>query len=158
MSGSPATLPDVTPGGMGHESDPVKDPLRSLDLVLRDLRAGAGGLSSREAARRLVVYGPNELERRKGRSWPRELGRQLTHPLALLLWGAAALALASGSNVVAVAVVIVILLNAGLAFVQEQQAEQSVEALRRYCRSRRPSSATGRVPSSMPDSSCPATC
>ena len=61
-----------------------------------------------------------------------ELGRQLTHPLALLLWGAAALALVSGSNVVAVAVVIVILLNAGLAFVQEQQAEQSVEALRRY--------------------------
>jgi calcium-translocating P-type ATPase len=111
---------------------PARDPRRSLDLVERDLATGAAGLSSREAARRLVVYGPNVLERRAGRGWPRELLRQFTHPLALLLFGAAALALASGSDVVAVAVLIVILLNAILAFVQEQQAEQSVEALRRY--------------------------
>ena len=110
----------------------VQDPQRALDLVERDLGSGPDGLSSREAARRLVVQGPNELERRTTRSWPRDLGRQLTHPLALLLWGAAALALASGSVVVAIAVLIVILLNAILAFVQEQQAEQSVEALQRY--------------------------
>ena len=77
------------------------------------------------------MYGPNELERRGGPTWPRALGRQFTHPLALLLWGATALAFASGADVVGIAVVIVILLNAVLAFVQEQQAERSVEALRR---------------------------
>ena len=51
------------------------------------------GLSGREAARRLVVYGPNELTRRGGRRWPRELLAQFTHPLALLLVVAAVLAL-----------------------------------------------------------------
>lgn len=48
-------------------------------------------------------------------------------PLALLLWLAAALAGVSGSTVFAVAIVAVIVLNAGLAFVQEQQAERAVE-------------------------------
>jgi magnesium-transporting ATPase (P-type) len=109
-----------------------RDPRRALDVVERELATSERGLSSREAARRLVVFGPNRLERRASRTWPRDLAHQFTHPLALLLWGAAALALASGNVVVAIAVLIVILLNAILAFVQEQQAEQSVEALRRY--------------------------
>jgi calcium-translocating P-type ATPase len=132
MSGDTTTLRDAAAHDAGAEASPAIDPRRSLGLVLRDLGSGAEGLSSREAARRLVVHGSNELERRGSRSWPRELRRQFTHPLALLLWGAAVLALASGSDVVAIAVIIVILLNAGLAFIQEQQAEQSVEALRRY--------------------------
>ena len=90
------------------------------------------GLSSLEAARRLLASGPNELAQRGGTPWPRVLARQLTHPLALLLWGAAALAFVSGSTVVAIAVVIVIALNAALAFAQEQQAGKAVEALSRY--------------------------
>ncbi len=64
--------------------------------------------------------------------WPAELGRQLTHPLALLLWVAAALSFAVGSTTVAVAVLLVILLNATFAFVQELQAEKAVEALAGY--------------------------
>ncbi|MFE1310776.1 cation-transporting P-type ATPase, partial [Streptomyces sp. NPDC058755] len=46
------------------------DPEERLDLLLRDLRSTRRGLSSREAARRLVRYGPNELRRRGGRRWP----------------------------------------------------------------------------------------
>jgi calcium-translocating P-type ATPase len=108
------------------------DPRGPLELLERDLGSGHGGLSQREAARRLVAFGPNELERRGRPAWPFELARQFTHPLALLLWGAAALAAASGSEVVAAAVVVVIALNAILAFAQEQHAEHAVEALRRY--------------------------
>ena len=108
------------------------DPEEALERLLRDLRASREGLSSREAERRLLVYGPNELVRRGGRRWPRELARQIVHPLALLLWAAAALALAAGIAPVAIAIVIVILLNAAFAFVQEQQAERAVEALREY--------------------------
>jgi magnesium-transporting ATPase (P-type) len=74
------------------------------------------GLSSLEAEHRLLTSGPNELVERGGTPWPRALARQLTHPLALLLWGAAALAFVSGSTVVAIAVFIVIALNAALAF------------------------------------------
>lgn len=90
------------------------------------------GLSSREAARRLQVYGPNELPAAAGRHWLRSLIRQFTHPLALLLWVAAVLAAVSKSPVLAAAIVGVIILNAVLAFVQEQHAARAVEALSAY--------------------------
>ncbi|WP_405540286.1 cation-translocating P-type ATPase [Streptomyces antimycoticus] len=108
------------------------NPEEAAELLLRDLRSSRRGLSSAEARRHLVQYGRNELERRHGRRWPRELARQLTHPLALLLWLAAALLFAVGSHVVAAAVVLIILLNAGFAFIQEVQAERAVEALAQY--------------------------
>ncbi len=108
------------------------DPRERVELLLRDLRGSLSGLSSREAARRLVHYGPNELRRHGGRRWPRELARQFTHPLALLLWVASALAGIAGIVAVAVAIVIVIVLNAAFAFVQEIQAEKAVEALAAY--------------------------
>ncbi|OHV32284.1 cation-translocating P-type ATPase [Pseudofrankia sp. EUN1h] len=113
----------------GPDPVAVTDPREPLALLLRDLRAGRGGLSEREAARRLVSAGPNELSRRRGRTWPREIARQLIHPLALLLWLAAVLAAVSGSAALAVAIVVVVLLNAAVAFVQEQHAEKAVEAL-----------------------------
>ncbi|MFC9407383.1 HAD-IC family P-type ATPase [[Kitasatospora] papulosa] len=108
------------------------DPEEASELLLRDLHSSAKGLSSAEAQRRLTQYGPNELRRQGGRQWPGELGRQLSHPLALLLWLAAVLLLVVGSDVVAVAVVLIIVLNAAFAFVQERQAERAVEALAQF--------------------------
>jgi calcium-translocating P-type ATPase len=112
-----------------READEPREPIA---LLLRHLETGLDGLSEREAARRLVQYGPNELVRRPGRRWPREVAKQLTHPLALLLWAAAALAFGAGSPVLGEAIIAVVLLNAAFAFAQERQAERAVEALRRY--------------------------
>jgi calcium-translocating P-type ATPase len=125
------SAPSSTGRPAAGEDGPVgaADPREPLTLLLRDLRTGRGGLSEREAARRLVSSGPNELSRRRGRTWPREIARQLVHPLALLLWLAAVLAAASDSVALAIAIVIVVLLNAAVAFVQEQHAEKAVEAL-----------------------------
>nr|WP_244187406.1 cation-transporting P-type ATPase [Mycobacterium gastri] len=96
------------------------------------MRFDAHGLSSREAARRLQVYGPNELPT-AGRSRRLiALLRQFTHPLALLLWLAAGLAMVSGSVVLGLAILAVIVLNALLAFFQEEHAEHAVEALNAY--------------------------
>ncbi|MEU7909224.1 cation-transporting P-type ATPase [Actinoplanes sp. NPDC049118] len=111
--------------------DPVDERRPPLQLF-RDLRTTADGLGAREAARRLTVYGPNELARRGGRRWPRELLAQFTQPLAVLLMIAAVLAWLGGTPPLAVAVVAVILLNAGFAFAQEMQAERAVEALAAY--------------------------
>jgi calcium-translocating P-type ATPase len=104
----------------------VREPLAAL---FRDLRTSPAGLSSREAAHRLVAYGPNQLSRRTRRRWPGELLSQFTQPLAVLLAVAAVLAWAGGTVPLAVAIVAVILLNAGFAFAQEMQAERAVEAL-----------------------------
>ena len=108
------------------------DATEPVGRLLRDLRTSRSGLPGREAARRLVAYGPNELRRRGGRHVWRELGGQFTHPLALLLWAAAGLSWLAGIAAVAVAILIVIVLNAVFAFVQELQAERAVEALQAY--------------------------
>jgi len=108
------------------------DPRSPVAVLMRRLRARPDGLDDREASRRLLAHGPNELRRRARRSWGRELLRQFTHPLALLLLLAAVLAAATRSVAVAIAIVAVILLNAALAFVQERQAERAVELLSRY--------------------------
>jgi magnesium-transporting ATPase (P-type) len=108
------------------------DPREDLKLLFRDLRSSVRGLSEREAARRLVAYGPNELTLRAGHRWPRELLAQFTHPLALLLAAATGLAAVSGSLPLAVAIAAVIVLNAVFAFWQELHAEHAVEALAAY--------------------------
>ena len=108
------------------------EPTEQVELLMRDLRSSPQGLSETEAERRLLQYGPNELRRRGGTKWPAELARQLTHPLALLLWLAAALSFAVGSTTVAIAVLLVIALNAVFALIQEMQAERAVEALAQF--------------------------
>jgi calcium-translocating P-type ATPase len=113
-------------------ADGSTDPREPLNLLFRDLRTSESGLSGREAQRRLLVYGPNELPRSSGRRWPGELLKQVTHPLALVLVVAAVLAWLTGTPVLAAAIVAVIVLNAGFAFVQELQAERAVEALAAY--------------------------
>ena len=112
--------------------DSAPDPTEAVELLLRHLKSTSEGLSSREAQRRLVQFGPNQLVRRGGRRWPRELARQFTHPLALLLVAAAVLAWVAGIVAVALAIVVVIVINAAFAFIQEMQAERAVEALAQF--------------------------
>ncbi|MGC1800047.1 MAG: cation-transporting P-type ATPase [Solirubrobacterales bacterium] len=112
--------------------EPQVNPEERLDLLLQHLGTRTTGLGRRQAERRLQQYGPNEIRRREERSRLRDLGRQFTHPLALLLWAAAALAWIAGIVPVAIAIVVLIFLNAIFAFVQEEQAEKAVEALAAY--------------------------
>ena len=96
------------------------------------------GLSSQEVARRQAQFGPNELQEKDGvRPW-RLLLHQFTEPLVLVLIAAALL-----SGLVwsfdgheplpyeTIVILSIVLLNAGLGFFQEYQAEQAVAALKR---------------------------
>ena len=79
----PTDLVDTAPAiGTDHarpdgapDNGEVVDERRPVVELFRDLRTSRAGLSEREAARRLVVYGRNELTRRTGRHWPRDLLR-----------------------------------------------------------------------------------
>jgi len=78
----------------GHSStrtDADPDPQEGIDRLYRRLAARPDGLSPREAERRLIQYGPNPVQRSGGSRWGMDLVGQLIHPLALLLWLAAAL-------------------------------------------------------------------
>lgn len=118
-----------SPAPMGLNG-PGLDPEENTRRLLVDLRTQLGGLDEREAARRLQQVGPNEIRRVSGPRWWRSLLDQLIHPLALLLWAAAALSLITGVIALAAAIVVVIVLNAAFAFFQERQAEHATEALR----------------------------
>ena len=76
--------------------------------------AEGSGLSSAEAARRLVTEGPNALPAPRRRSAARRLAEQVVHMFALMLWVAAGLAILAGLPQLGVAIVAVILLNAVL--------------------------------------------
>ncbi len=121
-----------TNGATAIARDPPADAREDPAQLFLELRSSPEGLSGREAARRLEAYGPNELERRGGPTWPRQVLAQLIHPLALLLWLAAALAFAAGTPILGEAIIAVVLLNAAFAFAQERQAERAIEALRTY--------------------------
>ncbi len=131
---APGREPAMTETTAGQDLVPevAPDPLEPLPLLRRELHTGPLGLSSREAERRLAVYGANEVRRTTRTSILRELLRQLVHPLALLLWAAAALAFIADIDVLGWAIVAVVLVNAAFALVQEQQAEKAVETLARY--------------------------
>jgi len=88
------------------------------------------GLSSAEAGRRLAHDGPNELPQPRAPSRARQLLRQFTHLLALLLWAAAGLALLAGLPPLSAAIVVVVVLNAVFAFAQEHRADRAAERLR----------------------------
>ena len=118
--------------GEADTSPGVVDPTEPARRLLRDLRADGRGLSGREAGRRLEVVGPNELPRRPAEPWWRELVRQVSHPLALLLWAAGILAFVAGTPTLGWAIFAVIALNALFAFAQERQAVRAVDALRAY--------------------------
>ncbi|HEY7433252.1 MAG TPA: cation-transporting P-type ATPase, partial [Streptosporangiaceae bacterium] len=125
-------MPSVPAVPGGADTSPGIDPTEPGRRLLRDLRAAGRGLSGREAGRRREVVGPNELPRRPAEPWWRELVRQVSHPLALLLWAAGVLAFVAGTPTLGWAIFAVIALNALFAFAQERQAVRVVEALRAY--------------------------
>jgi Ca2+-transporting ATPase len=97
-------------------------------------RLGSGpdsGLTADEAARRLVIHGPNEIREQAGRSaWRMFLG-QFTDFMILLLIVAAAISGFVGEPEDAIAILAIVILNAVIGFVQEYRAERALQALKK---------------------------
>jgi sodium/potassium-transporting ATPase subunit alpha len=106
--------------------------------VLKRLETTESGLTTDEAIRRFIEFGPNVLAEADGYSVLRGLSRQFTHFLAILLLIAAGLAFTAelmkpgeGMATLGWAILGVIVINAVFAFLQEYKAERAVQALRR---------------------------
>jgi len=88
------------------------------------------GLTSGDAARRLVEHGPNELARAESTSAVVVMAHQFKGALIWLLLGACAISAALGEGADAIAIGAILVLNALVGFIQEYRAERSVMALR----------------------------
>jgi calcium-translocating P-type ATPase len=93
-------------------------------------RTTALGLTSTEAAARLASDGANVLPPPPRPSLVKELGAQLFHFFAVMLWGAGALALVAGMEPLGIAIFAVIVVNGTFAWAQEARAERAAERLR----------------------------
>lgn len=99
------------------------------DDVFAELSSGPEGLSSAEAARRLVEAGPNELSFAGATPWWLVLVRQFISPLIGILLVAALVTLVQQHWVDSAAIFLVLTINAALGFFQERKAEADVRAL-----------------------------
>lgn len=129
----------------GLSNDPVEahpnDPeLARLDVrellslpaneLLARLGTSSSGLSSQEAERRLGIFGPNELVRRKRRVVILEFLSHFRSPLLMILMLAGLVSGLLGETKNAAIIFSIILLSAILDFYQESMAERAAEKLR----------------------------
>jgi sodium/potassium-transporting ATPase subunit alpha len=122
----------------GSRSRSLKIHTLTIDEALHSLGSHEAGLSHLEAERRLVEFGPNEVEAfRETPLWSRLL-REFTHFFAFILWVAAALAFfadwkdpGSGMGQLGFAILGVILINGIFSFWQEHRAEKAIHELQK---------------------------
>ena len=111
--------------------------LQTADEALSAAGVDPGtGLSSVEAASRLVSHGPNELRSRPREAAWRRFLKQFADPLVYLLFGAMVISLAAwflegagGLPIDVVVILLIVLANAVIGFVQENRAADAFAAL-----------------------------
>ena len=95
-------------------------------LTSNQIRAG---LSTAEAERRLLQYGPNVVGKRQKLSAARLLLKQFESALIYLLLIAAALSFVLSDLYDGLVIVVILLINTGLGFLQEYKSGKAVEKL-----------------------------
>jgi calcium-translocating P-type ATPase len=110
------------------DDDTGETPLAGDELFAL-LASGGGGLPRAEAARRLELCGPNQLERVRRRSLVGRLLEQFVSFFAVLLWVGGGFAFLAGMPELGWAIFAVIVVNGVFSFFQEYRAERAVEAL-----------------------------
>jgi len=120
----------------------------SCDEVLSRLGSSPNGLSSDEAARRLLQFGANTFGTHQVRP-SAVLVRQIRNPILLLLLAAALVSGLTGGGTNAVIIAVIVALSIGLGFFNEYRAEMAMAALRAQIRQEaevRRDGQTSRVP------------
>ena len=111
---------------------------RSLDEVFASLNADPRGMSSDEASKRLIEFGPNIIAQGKRISPLKLFFKQFTDLLVLVLIAAAIVTMILAiveknyeEFIDVAAIILVVALNASLGFYQEYSAEKAISALTR---------------------------
>ncbi|MDD2709006.1 MAG: HAD-IC family P-type ATPase [Verrucomicrobiae bacterium] len=97
--------------------------------VLARLETSSEGLSSEEAARRLIAHGPNCMPRQAEESWVALVWRQIHNPISWLLVASGILAVLLGKTGDSLVVFGAVGLNALIGVLQEKRAGKAIAAL-----------------------------
>lgn len=116
------------------------------DALLRELSTSqASGLTEEEAASRSQRYGPNALAEAKRKSTLQRFLDQFREFLVILLLVAAVVSAAFREFGDAIAILVIVVINAVLGVVQENKAENALEALKRMTNPKARALRSGRV-------------
>ena len=116
-----------------QQTDPDRPPIWhtvSVADTLAHLATASLGLSSGEAARRVQVYGPNELTSLTRESAWRTFAAQFKNALIVILLFATVISGFLGHTLEAVVITVIVLFAVLLGFFQEYRASRALEALR----------------------------
>lgn len=105
--------------------------LYSINEIIYKLETSFSGLTPEEAKNRLVIFGPNEIEKHEKLSPLKIFLSQFTNLLILILIVATGIALYIGEDIEAIAILMIIILAGFLGFFQEYHAEKSIDSLRK---------------------------
>lgn len=103
----------------------------SVQETLKALGTSEEGLTDAEAARRLQLYGPNNLRQKKAKSVWHMIWEQLTDVMVLILIVASVVSMIFSEWAEAIVILVVIALNATVGVIQEKKAANALEALRK---------------------------
>jgi Mg2+-importing ATPase len=101
-----------------------------IDALLAAMHSGREGLTAREAARRLRLYGRNELKAHKPLSAIGIMAEQVRSPLLLILIFAAVVSAITAEWTDAVIVLVIVVATVGIGYVREYGAAAAAAALR----------------------------
>ena len=114
--------------------------------VIEELRSSAAaGLTEEEAASRLGTYGPNALAEGKRKTLVARLLEQFKGFLVILLLVSAAVSAAFREFGDAAAILVIVIINAVLSVIQENKAENALEALKKMTNPKARSLRSGRI-------------
>ncbi|MBI3377920.1 MAG: cation-translocating P-type ATPase [Nitrospirae bacterium] len=99
--------------------------------ILDGLQSSSKGLSSEEAQKRLLEYGPNELKEKEKRTLFMMFLGQFKDFMILILIGAAIISGIIGEPADTIAIIVIVVLNAVIGFIQEYRAEKAMAALKK---------------------------
>ncbi len=100
------------------------------DVVLKNLDSKKEGLTSEEAAKRLLQYGPNVVAKEDRHPRIQLLIRSLLNPLVILLVLLSGFSFATGDYRAGTVMLLMVILGVALRFIQEARADQAAAQLR----------------------------
>ena len=109
--------------------------LEGKEEILKELNSSINGLSNEEAKKRIETYGPNKLEEKKKEGTFKKILKSILDPMIIMLLVAAGISavtafIQNDSFTDVFIILFVVIINTILGIIQENKAEQAIEALK----------------------------